>query len=118
MQVTVPDRPAACGWIAPDVTGDTMSLPRRTGGAPSSARTRAGAARVGERRRADLHGDGAGEQQLGGVPTRRHAADADDRQVGQRGVDVVHGAHGDRVDRRPGQPPPPAPSAGRRVSGS
>ena len=50
---------------------------------------------------------------------RRHAADADDRQVGEGGVHVVDGPHGDRVDGAARTaPPPPAPSAGRRCSTS
>src|SRR5262245_8564986 len=45
--------------------------------------------RVGEGRGADLDRRGPCEQQLDGVGTATHAADADDGQVGQRRVDVV-----------------------------
>ena len=78
--------------------GQVSHRARRT-----SAAARPGSAvrgpRIGERGRADLHRRGAGEQQFGGVPAGAHPADADDRQVGQRGVHVVHGAHRDGVDR-------------------
>ena len=56
---------------------------------------------VGEGGGADLHRLGAGDHQLGSVPPAGHPADADDRQLGQRLADVVHGADGERMDRPP-----------------
>src|SRR3954449_6703733 len=42
--------------------------------------------RICERSRADLHRACTGQEQLDGVGPARHAADAHDRRVGQRGV--------------------------------
>ena len=79
----------------------------------------AGGARVGERRRAHLHGRGAGQEQLDRVDPARHATDAHDRQIaaaprGRRGRPARRpGGWRDPTGRRP-----PPPSTGRRVSGS
>ena len=77
--------------------------------APSRMAARPG---VGEGRRAHLDRRRTGEDHLGGIPGGAHAPDADDRQAGHGGGDVVDGAHGDRVDGRSGQPA--APGAERR----
>ena len=70
-----------------------------------------GRPRVGEGGGAHLHGRRAGEQELDGIDARRHPADADDRQVRQRRVDVVDGPHRDRVDGRPRQAAAPGARA-------
>ena len=76
----------------------------RSAQAASSRRTRAGARGSANVAVPTCTARGAGEQQLGGVGAADHAADPDDRQVGQGGVDVVDGAHRDGVDGRAGQP--------------
>jgi len=47
----------------------------------------------------DLHGGGAGEDQLHGSGAGGDSPDADDRKVRKCGMHVEHGAHSDGMDR-------------------
>ena len=104
MQVTVPEtgleRVDGAGS-----TGDTVSPgPSRRAHGEQLASTLAGARGSANVAVPTCTATAPASSSSVGVPARGDAADADDRQVGQGGVDVVHGAHGDRVDRRAGQP--------------
>src|SRR5690606_9641959 len=76
---------------AADELGDRRDAPLLAPAADSREHV-PGGARIGEGGRADLHGAGAGEDQLDGLPGAADTAHADDVQRGQRGVDVEHGA--------------------------
>ena len=54
--------------------------------------------RIGEGRRADLHGRRTGEEQLDGIERGADAAHPHDGQIGQRLVDVEHRSDGHGMD--------------------
>ena len=84
-----------------------MADPRRSRGTAIPRGVRGGSGPGHEDRRSvavpTCTRHGAGEEQLAGVPARRHAAHSDHGELGQGDVDIVDRAHGDRMDRRPRQ---------------